>query len=123
MALALGLGCCAVLTPDPSGRGTHRQLGLPGCLVCRVSGASRCPSCGLTTAFAYAMRGDFEAARRCNSAALVAFALSWAGLGYCTAIAITGRQWLLYELTALLGLTVATLVWWAHSFLSLTNNQ
>jgi hypothetical protein len=116
--LAVALACCAFLKPDPSGNGTHRQLGLPACLVCRVTGINRCPSCGLTTAFAHAMRGDLRAAQRCNGAAPVAFIIAWAGLIYSAAIALTGRQWLLYELLAILGLTVATLIWWMQCFFS-----
>ena len=120
--LAVPLLCCAFLKPDPSGRGTHRQLGLPACLVCKVTGVDRCPSCGMTTAFAHAMRGEFRAARRCHPAAPVAFILAWVGLIYSAAIALTGRQWLCYELPAVSGLTVAALIWWILSFLS-SNKQ
>ncbi len=117
--LALALICCALLKPDPSGRGTHRQLGLPSCLVCKVAGMERCPSCGLTTAFAHTMRGNLEAARQCNAAAPLVLVLWLTGLVYAAAIAVTGRQWLCYELPALLGVSVAVLIWWIHRLLSL----
>lgn len=45
------------LTPDPSGAGTHQQLGLPACGWLVASGYP-CPTCGMTTAFAAAAHGD-----------------------------------------------------------------
>ncbi|HET6325725.1 MAG TPA: DUF2752 domain-containing protein [Planctomycetaceae bacterium] len=72
--LSLGLiaGFClaASLQPDPRGFGTHRQLGLPPCLVRLVFGIP-CPSCGMTTSFACLMRGQFEDAFRANPAGLL----------------------------------------------------
>ena len=56
------VGCAGVLTvafrlqPDPSGVGTHRQLGLPECSM-YVKTGTPCPTCGMTTAFSYAIRG------------------------------------------------------------------
>ncbi len=41
-----------LLTPDPSGMGTHRQLGLSGCAVLTLSGYP-CPMCGMTTTFTH----------------------------------------------------------------------
>ena len=49
------------LTPDPSGVGTHRELGLPPCYFLKLTGII-CPSCGLTTSFAWMARGNFTAA-------------------------------------------------------------
>ena len=43
----------AVITPDPSGMGSHRQLGLPPCGWLLAPGYP-CPTCGMTTAFAFA---------------------------------------------------------------------
>jgi Protein of unknown function (DUF2752) len=72
--LSLGLiaGFClaASLQPDPSGFGTHRQLGLPPCIVRLVFGIP-CPSCGMTTSFACLMRGQLEGAFRANPAGLL----------------------------------------------------
>jgi hypothetical protein len=45
------------LNPDPAGHGTHTQLGLPPCPA--VLAFNRpCPGCGMTTSFAYSVRGD-----------------------------------------------------------------
>lgn len=79
-ALALGLCALAVLvtaallTPDPSGMGTHRGLGLP---ACGWLAATRypCPTCGMTTSFAYAAHGrPLDALRAQPFGALLALA-------------------------------------------------
>jgi hypothetical protein len=59
-----------VLTPDARGMGTHRQLGLPPCMTFYWTGVP-CPSCGMTTAWAYGMRGEFYSAMKANVAGLV----------------------------------------------------
>lgn len=54
-----------MLVPDPSGHGTHTQLGLPPCGFLVLTGCP-CPGCGLTTAFAHMARLDFVGAARAN---------------------------------------------------------
>lgn len=44
------------LEPDRRGFGTHEQLGLPPCALRRLTGM-RCPSCGMTTAWAHLTHG------------------------------------------------------------------
>ena len=53
-----GIALCvaARLDPDPSGFGTHRQLGLGGCTLYSLTGVL-CPTCGMTTTFALAIHG------------------------------------------------------------------
>jgi hypothetical protein len=67
--VAVGLLCpllvAAMLRPDPSGHGTHRQLGFPPCTFVVLFG-HRCPSCGMTTAWAHLVRGQLPAALRSN---------------------------------------------------------
>ncbi|MCA9528518.1 MAG: DUF2752 domain-containing protein [Myxococcales bacterium] len=53
------------LTPDPSGLGTHTQLGLAPCGFYAVTGLP-CPGCGLTTCFAHMVRGELAAAASAN---------------------------------------------------------
>ena len=59
--IALGgatpLAVASMLTPAAAGLGTHQALGLPACGWASMSGVP-CPSCGMTTAFAWAARGD-----------------------------------------------------------------
>jgi len=78
------------LTPDPSGMGTHRQLGFPECVFLKSLGRP-CPHCGMTTAFAWIVRGEFRQAWRSNPSSLfLAVALvvlwPWSFLG-----AVSGR--------------------------------
>ena len=46
------------LSPNPSGHGTHTQLGLPPCPSVLMFGRP-CPGCGMTTSFSYCTKGDF----------------------------------------------------------------
>jgi hypothetical protein len=48
------------LTPSPSGMGTHTQLGLDQCQFALRTGVP-CPSCGMTTSFAWFARANFPA--------------------------------------------------------------
>jgi hypothetical protein len=82
---ALGIAVfsiAAILNPyDAEGRplshGTHRQLGLPPCLMNQVTGLA-CPSCGMTTSFSLLMHGDISAAWHANWAGAIVALL---GLG------------------------------------------
>ena len=78
-ASALVLGVAALLEPDPRGHGTHTQLGLPPCGFWLLTGA-RCPGCGLTTAFAHGIRGDWALAAEANPFGLLLFALVCAAI-------------------------------------------
>lgn len=70
LACAGVLAVAAWLTPDASGLGTHRQLGLPACGWVHGLGIP-CPTCGMTTAFAAAADGDFLASLRAQPLGLV----------------------------------------------------
>jgi hypothetical protein len=60
------------LKPAACGYGTHTQLGLPPCNFLMVTHLP-CPSCGLTTSFAYAIRWQFWKAFMANPFGLFAF--------------------------------------------------
>jgi hypothetical protein len=90
VALAV-LMTAAWLRPDPSEAGTHRQLGLPPCGFYMMTGLP-CPTCGMTTSFAYAVRGQVVHAVHAQAAglALAAATAVAAVLGLFTAF--TGKR-------------------------------
>jgi Protein of unknown function (DUF2752) len=55
------------LEPDPRGFGTHIQLGLPPCAFLAVTGRL-CPTCGMTTSFAWLTRGRIDRSWQANPA-------------------------------------------------------
>ena len=63
LALFVGTGALAVLllaaslAPAAEGHGTHTGLGLPACGWV-VAFDTPCPTCGMTTSYAHAVRGD-----------------------------------------------------------------
>lgn len=67
----LGLGIFGLLIlarglqPNPDGLGTHEQLGLPPCGFKMFFGKP-CPSCGMTTSWAHAVRGQILAGATAN---------------------------------------------------------
>lgn len=83
-AVAVMLGLVGVLLtarmlqPNSSGFGTHQQLGLPPCTTIAMWGV-RCPACGMTTAWSYAMRGQWTEAWHANAGGL---ALALIALAY-----------------------------------------
>lgn len=66
LALAVSGACLAVLVtavmvrPNAGGTATHIQLGLGECQMLRTSNLP-CPSCGMTTSFAWFVRGNIPA--------------------------------------------------------------
>jgi hypothetical protein len=67
IVLVVLLACARWLEPSPSGFGTHRQFGLPPCTTYALFGI-KCPSCGMTTAWAFATRLRFQEALNANIA-------------------------------------------------------
>jgi hypothetical protein len=45
-----------LLEPDAKGYGTHQQMGFPPCTLVALCGV-RCPTCGMTTAWAAVVHG------------------------------------------------------------------
>jgi hypothetical protein len=52
------LGIAVWMKPDPRGFGTHQQLGSGPCGMLLLTGLP-CPTCGMTTAFAHTVRGQW----------------------------------------------------------------
>jgi hypothetical protein len=86
----------ATLPPDPRGYGTHERLFGGPCGFLVVTGLP-CPTCGMTTAFAHAVRGQFGSAFRAQPAGLVLALLAIAGVPLALAALIRGR-WLDFPL-------------------------
>lgn len=92
-ALALGLGgllaLASRLEPDPRGYGTHLQLGLQPCAFATLTGRL-CPTCGMTTSFAHATRGDLRQAWRANPAGCLLAVFSGPSIAWLIAAAVRG---------------------------------
>ena len=57
----------STLEPDPRGFGTHTQLGLRPCAFLTATGRL-CPSCGMTTSYAWLARGQIDRSWKANPA-------------------------------------------------------
>ncbi len=109
-AVAL-LVTAAFLDPGDRTIGTHEQLGLGACGFYVVTGIP-CPTCGMTTAYAYTVRGRLLRALWAQPAGLV-LAIATAATGIAAAVAVvTGRRpsvnW--YRVNPLRCIWAATLV-------------
>ncbi|TWU32926.1 DUF2752 domain-containing protein [Novipirellula artificiosorum] len=104
------------LHPDPDGLGTHQQLGFPPC-TSRVLFGVRCPSCGMTTSWAYFMHGQWYASASTNLGGfLLAFA-AWGTIAVCgVCVAKPQTPLLAHQKTAAwiaIAIAAVTLVDWA----------
>ncbi len=98
------------LEPDPRGFGTHTQLGLPGCAFLAATGRL-CPTCGMTTSFAWLTRGRIDRSWQANPAGCLYALLTVPLLSWLVWSAVAnepvGFQGLLAPLTGLLVAAVA----------------
>ncbi len=67
-------------------------MGLPRCAFYARFGM-RCPSCGMTTAWACVVRGKIAAALRANAAGAVLAMVDAAGVAWLAVCGIRGRWW------------------------------
>lgn len=93
------LGCAVValalaiyLHPDPHGHSTHTQLGLPECGLMRTFNIP-CPNCGMTTAFAYGVRGQWLRACDAQPAGFLVFIGTIAAIPLAFSVLFTGKVW------------------------------
>jgi hypothetical protein len=91
LAGALVLG--GLLTPSPTGSGTHEALGLPPCGMLLATGHP-CPTCGATTAYVLACHGRLIDALATQPFGLLVFLGVAGGLALNVVTAATGRSWL-----------------------------
>ena len=96
VALALVLLALLVtagtLSPDERGHGTHQQLGLPPCTF-SVIFQRPCPACGMTTSWAWLLRGEIGRALAANAGGTLLAGLSLIGVPWLLVSALRGR-WL-----------------------------
>lgn len=93
LAALAGLIVLAVavrLTPDPRGFGTHRQLGVQPCGMLVTTGLP-CPTCGMTTAFSYMVRGRLIRAFMSQPAGLALGLSTIVGVVIGLRLALVGR--------------------------------
>ena len=84
------LGLARTLVPDPRGFGTHIQLGLRPCSFATMTGRL-CPTCGMTTAFAWFVRGRVDRSWRANPAGCLLAVLSAPLMAWLVASAVRGE--------------------------------
>ncbi len=92
VVLATPLTLVAFLTPDPSGTGTHRQLGYPTCLIHALTGYP-CPTCGMTTAMAHAVRGQWARAFHAQPMGWLVALAAMIGIAATLATLLSGKGW------------------------------
>ena len=90
LLLGLGLLVAMWLQPDGRGSGTHQQLGLPPCTFKFLLNIP-CPSCGMTTSWALAVRGDWQSSIQANSGGFVLFLITAVSVPLVLATSIRGR--------------------------------
>ncbi|MBT8469616.1 MAG: DUF2752 domain-containing protein [Deltaproteobacteria bacterium] len=95
------LAVALAIQPDVRGYGTHTQLGLPPCGFLLLTG-SPCPGCGLTTAFAHGIRGQWSLAASANPLGLALFFIVSACIPLGLAAAL--RSWSIGEVVDRFGL-------------------
>jgi Protein of unknown function (DUF2752) len=110
------LGVAKRLEPDPRGFGTHTQLGLKSCAFVRVTGRL-CPTCGMTTSFAWFVRGKVDRSWRANPAGFLLALLTVPLIAWLIASAVAnepvGFHSLVGPLLSLLaGAVVLSLAFW-----------
>ncbi len=105
------------LEPDPRGFGTHEQLGLTPCFFQQWTGHV-CPTCGATTAWAYAVRGQLTQAVTVNLGGTLLCAATTIAVPWLLVSATVGR-WIVCRLQGRVLLLVGTswllvvlLDWW-----------
>ena len=80
------------LAPNPAGLGTHEQLGFQPCWMLRLW-QTRCPSCGMTTAWSHTLRGEFASAVRANLGGTALCLLAILAAPWMLVSGLRGKWW------------------------------
>jgi Protein of unknown function (DUF2752) len=92
---------------QPRHLGTHQQLGLPACAFYFWTGLP-CPSCGMTTSFAFLAHGDLGNSVKANAAGTLLAAFLVLLLPWCLASAVRGRALGVYSVEQAMTRVVGT---------------
>lgn len=114
--LLCGLGIAAWLSPDPSGHGTHRQLGLPPCSSVIAFGI-KCPACGMTTSWALMIEGRITEALVANVGGSLLFVVAFVSIPWLLWTVWTGKrhlrdQWRMFVLGGSCGAMIIAFAGW-----------
>ena len=96
IALLISGACLAVLlvaarlNPNPAGESTHTQLGMNACQFLAQTGLP-CPSCGMTTSFAWFVRGNLLASLYVQPMGTVLAAMTAIAFWAALYIGLTGK--------------------------------
>jgi len=96
LSTVIAAGCLAVLItatklqPSPTGVGTHTELGMYPCALLAQTGIP-CPTCGMTTSFAWFVRGNWLASFYIQPMGFVLAVLTVAGFWTAAYVAVSGR--------------------------------
>ena len=120
----------ASVSPDCQGMGTHRQLTVTphACAFVTMTGLP-CPTCGMTTAFAYTVRGQVGSALRAQAAGCVLALMTAAGALVGLTALVAGRfptlNWYRVKPLGLLwwGLGLLLAAWAVKIFLGLLDGS
>ena len=85
------------LQPNAAGFGTHQQLGFRPCSFVRWFGV-RCPTCGMTTAWAWTVRGNLFRAIESNVGGML-LALAAIVAAPWLVISAMKRRWIIFAPT------------------------
>jgi hypothetical protein len=111
---AIGLGLVFLLAiawmlkPSPFLMGTHQQLGLPPCSFLMLFGIP-CPTCGMTTAWAYLVHGELLRAFQANCGGVLLAVLDMIAAPWLVISAVRGR-WLGWKPNGIVVAYVSTVI-------------
>lgn len=128
VAIFSGLGVLILLIlarclePDPSGMGTHQQLGLPACTSVALFGI-RCPGCGMTTSWSLLLRGRLVEAfsANCGGALLAIIGLAyipWSCYFFFRGLSSRGERFSIVLATLLTTAMAISIVQWLIRWIS-----
>lgn len=112
------LAVAFVLKPDPRQYGTHQQLGLPPCTI-ETLFEVRCPSCGMTTSWAWMMNGRPWQSWQANAGGALLAVVSLVAGPWLLASGLAGRwiggsinEWIVVSIAlAIATVTLADWTW------------